>query len=184
MYSYTQLHRAWDWQHSSHLAISLLTQPVLTWKTTEADSCSSSLFMPTKYPRWQGGGGTEMEEILRNHCSAAFECKKPLHQVPRGPIAGTLESSCAQLLTGLNSSHATINLALEGYVYVALQQGEMSYSRSWGKWNTCFSLQAVTPGSLLFPTSCVCQRLYTAVLIGACGRKGLEGLRERAAKMI
>jgi len=25
----------------------------------------------------KGGGRIEMEQVLRNHCSAAFECKKP-----------------------------------------------------------------------------------------------------------
>lgn len=100
---YTQQHRARDWQCNFHIAISLLTQD--SWKIAAAHSCSSSLFILTKYPRWQIQGRIEIEEIFRNHCSAAFECKKPFCQVPHSPPASILESSCAQLLTGLLTPH-------------------------------------------------------------------------------
>lgn len=52
-------------------------------KITKADSCSSSLFIPTKYPR-----------------------QKAFSQVPHGPTAGVLESSH----WSLKSSHATEDL--------------------------------------------------------------------------
>lgn len=149
----------------------------MTWKITEAASCSSSLFIPTKYPRWQvwrqNRDGSSLNYIYKS-LLCCFWMQKPFRQVLRGPTAGILESSCAQLLTVLNSSDATVNLALKCSVCVALQPGEMSYSRSWDKLNTWFSLQILTPGSWIFPTSCVCQQLYTEVLIRACGRRGLK----------
>lgn len=114
---------------------------------------------------------------LRNYASAVFEHKMPLQQV-----SCALTLPAPQLVAGPWTPHMQQYSAVLCPVHVMLVV-KMSCFRFQGKWNTCFSLQAVTPCSLVFP-SCISQWSHAEVLIGVRGRCKFEGPREGAVKMM